>query len=145
MAATGILIAFAGRLSLAWTEAVLAAISLGLGTLLPVATVSIQNAVVPHQLGTATAVANFFRQLGGALIVAMFGAIVLGGAGAAGRALSFESITVAAGAADLPHVFRFVFAAALAGFALALAFLVMMEERPLRGTAARAADAAVAD
>ena len=50
-----------------------------------------------------------------------------------------------AGAADLAHVFRWVFAAALAGFALALLFLVLMEEKPLRGSAARAADAAVAD
>jgi EmrB/QacA subfamily drug resistance transporter len=145
IAATAVLIATAGRLSLPWTEAVLAAISLGLGTLLPVATVSIQNAVASHQLGTATAVANFFRQLGGALIVAVFGAIVLSGAGAAGRSLSFESITVAAGAADLARAFRWVFAAALAGFALALLFLILMEEKPLRGSAARAADAAVAD
>jgi predicted MFS family arabinose efflux permease len=146
IAATGILIATAGRLPLLWTEGVLAAISLGLGTLLPVATVSIQNAVAPHQLGTATAVANFFRQLGGALIVAVFGAIVLGGAGgAAGKGVSFETLAGAAGAADLTHVFRWVFAAALAGFALALVFLALMEERPLRGTAVRAADAAVAD
>ena len=35
-------------------------------------------------MGTATAVANFFRQIGGALIVAVFGAIVLGGVGGAG-------------------------------------------------------------
>ena len=38
-----------------------------------------QNAVKPHQLGTATGTLNFFRTLGGAIIVAIFGAIVLGG------------------------------------------------------------------
>ncbi|HEX8166943.1 MAG TPA: MDR family MFS transporter [Beijerinckiaceae bacterium] len=145
MAATGVLIAFAGRLSLPWTEAVLAAISLGLGTLLPVATVSIQNAVVPHQLGTATAVANFFRQLGGALIVAVFGTIVLGGAGAAGKGVSFEMLANAVGGADLTGIFRWVFAAALAGFALAFVFLALMAEKPLRASAARAAESAVAD
>ena len=75
--ASGVLIAGAGRLSLPFIEITLFATSLGLGTLLPVATVSIQNAVVLHQLGTATAVANFFRQLGGALIVAVFGAIAV--------------------------------------------------------------------
>ncbi len=38
-----------------------------------------QNAVKPHQLGTATGTLNFFRTLGGAIVVAVFGAIVLGG------------------------------------------------------------------
>jgi hypothetical protein len=145
MAATGLLIASAGRLSLLATELVLAAISLGLGTLLPVATVSIQNAAAAHQLGTATAVANFFRQLGGALIVAIFGAIVLGGVGPAGRGESLETLRSAVGGADLAAIFGWVFAAALAGFALAFLFLLLMEEKPLRASAARAADAAAAD
>ena len=35
--------------------------------------------------------------------------------------------------------------AALAGFALAFLFLLLMEEKPLRASAARAADAAAAD
>ena len=52
-------------------------ISIGLGTLLPVTMVATQNAVAPHQMGTATGTANFFRSLGGAFIVAIFGAIVL--------------------------------------------------------------------
>ena len=53
--------------------------SVGLGTMLPVTTVSVQNAVSVHQLGTATGTMNFFRSLGGALVVAAFGAILLGG------------------------------------------------------------------
>ena len=40
-------------------------------------------------------------------------------------------------------VFRWVFDAALMGFAFG--FLLAMEERPLRGSAAKAADAIVAD
>jgi hypothetical protein len=40
---------------------------------------------------------------------------------------------------NLGGVFRWVFAAALLGFALALAFLIRMEERPLRGSAGPAA------
>jgi hypothetical protein len=38
-----------------------------------------------------------------------------------------------------------VFLAALVGFGLALAFLLLMEERPLRGSAIKAAEAAIAD
>src|SRR5215211_6709074 len=131
IAATGALIVSAGRLSLLATELVLAAISLGLGTLLPVATVSIQNAVAAHQLGTATAVANFFRQLGGV--------------GPAGRGEGLETLRSAVGGADLAAIFGWVFAAALAGCALAFLFLLLMEEKPLRASAARAADAAAAD
>ncbi len=71
-------------LPLGLVEVLLAAIGLGLGTVLPVTTVAIQNAVELHQLGTATASMNFFRSLGGAILVAAFGAILLGGIGAAG-------------------------------------------------------------
>ncbi len=76
--------AFADRLPLVSIELLLATISIGLGTVLPVTTVCIQNAVGVHELGTATASMNFFRQLGGAFIVAIFGTIVLNGAGLSG-------------------------------------------------------------
>jgi EmrB/QacA subfamily drug resistance transporter len=146
MAATGLLAAFAHDLPIAMVEILLAVISIGLGTLLPVSTVAIQNAVLPHELGTATGTANFFRSLGGALIVAVFGAIVLSGSGLSGAA-SFETLADAAAQSgiDLADVFSYVFAAAVAGFGLALAFLVAMEERPLRGSAVKAAEAAIAD
>ena len=58
---------------------------IGMGTLFPVTTVSVQNAVLPYQLGTATGVMNFFRSLGGALMVSVFAAIVLGGGGTQGK------------------------------------------------------------
>lgn len=132
----------AGQASLAELCAVLAIISLGFGTLLPVATVAIQNAVPLHQLGTATATANFFRQIGGALIVAVFGAIVLGGVGPK-PGLTAETLhTVAADRETMVQLFRYVFAASFAGFALALAFLLWMKELPLRSGAAEAAKAA---
>src|SRR5205085_706113 len=38
---------------------------LGIGSVFPVTTVSVQNAVPPYQLGTATGAMNFFRQLAG--------------------------------------------------------------------------------
>jgi EmrB/QacA subfamily drug resistance transporter len=122
------------RLSVAAVCTALGAIGLGMGSLFPVTTVSVQNAVAMHQLGTATGAMNFFRQLAGAIIVALFGAIVLGGVGPAG--LSVEALAAhAAGVAqaDLAHVFRWVFGAAAAWVGLGLVFLAAMEERPLRG------------
>jgi EmrB/QacA subfamily drug resistance transporter len=136
---TAMLVLFAGKISLVSFGAILAVISLGFGTLLPVATVSIQNAVQPHQLGTTTATANFFRQIGGALIVAVFGAIVLGGVGA-GAGVTAE--TLQAGTTDratMVQLFQYVFAATFAGFALSLFFLIKMKEMPLRGRAIEAA------
>lgn len=146
MLATGVLAAFARDLSITLVEVLLAIISIGLGTLLPVSTVAIQNAVASHELGTATGTANFFRSLGGALIVAVFGAIVLSGSGLSGAA-SFETLGAAAAQSgiDLADVFSDVFVAAIIGFGLALAFLLAMEERPLRGSAVKAAEAAIAD
>jgi EmrB/QacA subfamily drug resistance transporter len=139
LAGTAMLVLFAGKISLIPFGAILAVISLGFGTLLPVATVSIQNAVQPHQLGTTTATANFFRQIGGALIVAVFGAIVLGGVGA-GAGVTAE--TLQAGTTDratMVQLFQYVFAATFAGFAMSLIFLIKMKEMPLRGRAIEAA------
>lgn len=143
LAGTVLLAVAPAGLPLVAVEVVLAVLSCGLGTLLPVATVSIQNAADRHEIGTATAVANFFRALGGALLVAVFGAIVSGGTG---RALNFEALHgggLAGDAGALAGVFRWVFAAAAGGFALALACLLAMRELPLRSGAK--AEAPVAD
>jgi MFS family permease len=142
MIGTAILAAFSGQIPLLPFCIILAIVSIGFGTLLPVATVSIQNAVQPHQLGTVTAVANFFRQIGGALIVAVFGAIVLGGVGGAAVKLSPEALKL--GTVDretMVVLFRYVFGAASLGFALAWLSLARMRELPLRGHAVEAAKA----
>ena len=52
----------------------------GIGTVLPITTVSVQNAVLPWQLGTVTGVINFMRALASALLVALYGAFLFGGA-----------------------------------------------------------------
>jgi len=135
-----LLAVFAGRMPLIPFGLLLAVISFGLGTMLPVATVSIQNAVAAYQMGTATAVANFFRQIGGALIVAVFGAIVLGGVGGQGAGLSPEALKL--GAIDretMVRLFGYVFAATAFGFAMALTFMIRMKELPLRSNAVEAA------
>lgn len=150
----GIIVAIVGCVLLAalpglpiWAvEVILGVLSIGLGTILPVTTVAIQNAVAMHDLGTATGAANFFRSLGGALIVALFGAILLGMSGLQGAG-SFESLGEVASRSgvDLSHVFGYIFWAAAAGFGVALAFLLAMKELPLRGSAVKAAEAAIAD
>jgi len=141
MAGSAVLVGYAHRLDFWQFEATLFLISLGFGTLLPVSTVSIQNAVPLHRLGTATAVMNFFRQLGGAFIVAIMGAIIVGGVGAAGVGVSAEALRP--GAVDretMAQVFRLVFAAAFAGFGIAFLALLAMKEVPLRETVATAGD-----
>ncbi|WP_442755291.1 MDR family MFS transporter [Methylocystis sp. JAN1] len=111
-------------------NALLTVVTFGVGTMLPVATVSVQNAVDTRDLGTGTATTQFFRQLGAALIVALFGALALGGGRAdylAEAKLSPEEI------ARLVGSFRLVFAALAVCMALSFAFMAQMEERPLRG------------
>ena len=124
---------FAGDMSLAVLDATLALISVGMGTMLPVTTVAVQNAVAPQELGTTTAAIGFFRQLGGALMVAGFGAVVLGFHAEPGSGVR-EALRTAA-SAELIGRFSAMFLVAAAGYALAFVFLVRMEERPLRGRA----------
>jgi MFS family permease len=108
---------------------------LGLGCLLPVTTVSVQNAVPLHQLGTATGAMNFVRQLGSAVIVAVMGAIILGGFG--GSTLSLETLTLTAELGyDYGPLFRWVFGAATAFLLIGYGFLLLMEQKPLRGPVA---------
>jgi EmrB/QacA subfamily drug resistance transporter len=107
----------------------------GLGVMYPVTTVIVQNAVRAHQLGTATGALNFARGLGGAIIVAAFAAILLGGLDLAGQGLTLERLhrgaTQAGG--DFAHLFRYVFAAGAVFLAAGLLAVLATEERPLRG------------
>jgi len=103
----------------------------GLGPMYPTTTVLIQNVVAAHHTGTATGALNFFRQLGGSIIVASFGAIVLGGAG---ETATLE--TLAGNGQAVPEfaaAFRWVFIAAAVFLTLALVAMTGVEERPLRG------------
>ena len=118
-------------------EAVLGVISIGLGTVLPTTTVAIQNAGELHQLGTATGTMNFFRQLGSAVTVAIFGALL--------NATGISEATLHAGA-ELAHGgFRSIFTATAIGVAIAFAFSRWMKERPLRSSSRQAAEAVIAD
>jgi MFS family permease len=110
-------------------------VGLSLGTCYPICTVSIQNAVPNHQVGVAMGAMNFFRALASAFAVAIMGAIVLIGFGAAPqRGMGVATVVQAArSASDLSHVFSYVFAAGTVFLLVALIAVVVMEERPLRG------------
>jgi MFS family permease len=125
----------AAWLSLWETEVLLTLIGTGLGTIFPITTVAVQNAVEPHQLGTATATFNFFRSLGSAFFVAVFGAIFIGGLGVGGQSIGSLAALVAAAEAEgtaIGPVFSYVFYAAAITLAIGFAAILMMKELPLR-------------
>jgi EmrB/QacA subfamily drug resistance transporter len=127
---------------------------LGFGMVTQILVVAIQNAVEPREIGTATAAANLFRSLGGAVGVAMFGAIFTGGLrhwlptalhGAVGHGISATAIQATPGriralapavrhgvAQAVGNSLQDVFIVA-APIALAGVLLVsLLKERPLR-------------
>jgi MFS family permease len=131
IAALAILAADPAGHSLGEVVGLLFLVGLGVGPMYPVSTIVMQNVVKPHQLGTATGTLNFFRTLGGAIVVAGFGAIVLGGVGDSSGATTLEKI--ASGHGDLAPAFHWVFIAAAVCLAISLVCLVAVEERPLHG------------
>jgi EmrB/QacA subfamily drug resistance transporter len=111
-------------------------VGIGVGTLYPVAMVSIQSAVARHQVGTATGLMNFFRSLASALVVAVMGAILLAGMGAApqrGSHVNSLLSDASAANADFASMFRWVFAAAAILILAGLLALIFMRELPLKG------------
>ena len=138
----GLVIAIGALAGLAWpgidhtvtsVAILLGLVGGGLGTVFPVTTVSIQNAVPVHELGTVTGAMNFFRSLASAILVAAFGAILLGGVGSNGGA-PLETLLGEASrnGVALEDMFRWVFAAAGGVLVIGLAFLLAMKELPLR-------------
>jgi EmrB/QacA subfamily drug resistance transporter len=127
----GFLAAEPAGLSLGVFTVLLGVLGAAIGPMYPASTILMQNAVKLHQLGTATGTLNFFRLLGGAVIVAVFGAIVLGSAGDHTGVVTLEKL--AARHADFAHAFRFVFIAAAIFLAIALVCVLTVEERPLHG------------
>ncbi len=132
--AMAVLTTAADTMSLVAVECLLVLVGAGLGTLFPVTVVAVQNAVTPQHMGTATATVNFMRALGSAILVAIFGAIFLAGVGASGG-ISVETLIAHASASgqSLGGAFRGIFGAATLGILIAFVFLLIMDERPLRG------------
>jgi EmrB/QacA subfamily drug resistance transporter len=146
-AAMALLAALPTSLGLIGVEAVLTVAGIGMGTIFPISTIAVQNAVEPHQMGTATGVLNFFRSLGGAIVVAAFSAIFFAFLSADITHVSIEQAVLegARTGIDFGPVFRGAFAAAAVTLFLSFLAMAAMEERPLRrhaGPSARDAGAA---
>ena len=142
---TAALALFSDRLGLVGLEAMLTVIGLGLGSLFPVTIVAVQSAVPPHHMGSATALVNFMRALGSAILVAAFGAIFLAGvdrlAATGGTSVEEKVASAMQAGLSLGGAFQGVFAAGAIGITIALVFFALMEERPIRGGGPTAAAA----
>jgi EmrB/QacA subfamily drug resistance transporter len=129
-------------------EAVLVVMGVGIGLVMPNLTTAIQNGVARGELGGATAAAAFFRSLGGALGVAVSGAVLsshlshlpsaMQAAGGMLQIAAFapeqRATVLAAYRAGLSSAFAAGAIIAAAGFVAVL----FLPELPLRGGAARA-------
>src|SRR5690606_6004837 len=119
--------------SLPLVSVLFAIIGAGMGTMFPVGTVSVQNAVDHAHLGVATGVLSFLRSLGSALGVAALGAVALGYgmplAGGVPQAVATADVASAA--------FAGIFYASAIILAVCIGALALMPEKPLRSSHAR--------
>ena len=140
----GLVVGIAGLALLIWQPAlalwgvivIMSLVGIAVGTVFPVCTVSIQNAVPNHQVGVAMGAMNFFRALASAFAVAIMGAILFAGIGVTvARGGNAAAVVANMGGLgfDFAAVFRWVFVAAEAFLVASLLTLMLMEERPLRG------------
>jgi EmrB/QacA subfamily drug resistance transporter len=111
-------------------EIILFLIGLGFGPTPPLTQVALQNTVPTHHLGTAVGTMNFTRTLMGTIIVAIFGAIVFGGAQIGGAA---DTVSQALPAGASAETFTYVFLGAAAALTVAFVALLLLEEKPLVG------------
>jgi EmrB/QacA subfamily drug resistance transporter len=111
-------------------EAFFAVIGAGIGTSFPLVIVCVQNAVRPEHLGVATGATTFLRSLGGAMGVSVLSAVFLSYGFA-------QNVEAANGLADLgpraEAAFSMIFLTSGIGLVIATVFLLLMEEKPLRG------------
>jgi EmrB/QacA subfamily drug resistance transporter len=121
----------AGRLPLWDFTALLGLLGLSIGPMYPCSTIVMQNAVKLHQLGIATGTLNFFRLLGGAVIVAAFGTILLSAATDHTGVISLDELRTSH--TDFIGAFSSVFCAGAAFLAVSLLCLFAVEELPMRG------------
>jgi MFS family permease len=125
----------AESLDLMWFEVLLILIGAGFGPLPSLTQVAVQNCVPRHQLGISMGVMNFSRSLLATILVAVFGAIVLGGTGAADLGPSTAATLTEAwqhDAGGAARAFVYVFYADAACITIAFIAAVLMAERPLQ-------------
>jgi EmrB/QacA subfamily drug resistance transporter len=112
---TGLTMAATRRTSIAWLVVDLIVIGLGLGLTMLTLLIAVQHAVPREQLGIATSLNQFFRSIGGAMGVAVLGAILTAGLESGGPQ-----------AEALARSIRTVFAASAVVSAIALAFAFLL-------------------
>jgi MFS family permease len=125
----------AESLNLKWFEVLLILIGAGFGPLPSLTQVAVQNCVARHQLGISMGAMNFSRSLMATILVAVFGAIVLAGTGAADQGPAAAAALTEAwqhGSAGAAQAFARVFYADAACIAIALVAVQLMAERPLQ-------------
>ncbi|MEZ5752046.1 MAG: MDR family MFS transporter [Paracoccaceae bacterium] len=97
----------------------------GMGLVFPVLTTAVQNAVERHNIGTATAASVMFRQIGGSLAVALFGAMMTAGlSDRLGGSMSLGSEMAPQALAALPAEVRGMIATAVVGAITPIYFVV---------------------
>ncbi len=111
-------------------EIILFLIGVGFGPTAPLTQVALQNTVAARHLGTAIGAMNFTRTLMGTILVAVFGAVVLGGATARETAAAGAQALAGTSVAAFSVVF-FVVAGTLT---VALITMIRLEEKPLSET-----------
>ena len=146
--------AAAAGAGLIFVEAALITLGLGFGLVMPNLMVAIQNAVLPSELGTATATSAFFRSLGGTFGVALSGAILTSqlhglSAGTSGETAKGARAIVEQGLqqiAQLPvaqkdaviaayrHAISTTFLVGSVIIALAFALVLFLPEHPLKSS-----------
>ena len=130
-----VLTAGAADTGLLAVETLLIAFGFGMGTLFPVATNCVQNAVELHHLGVATAVLAFLRQLGSAIGVAVLGAVLFRGTAVSlAEGAKVSLLDRDAGSGGMASAFVSVFIGAAVSALAALVCFALMEEKPLRAT-----------
>ncbi|MBP2313908.1 MDR family MFS transporter [Azospirillum soli] len=144
-----------------WSTLILVPLGIGLGLVMPVMTVAVQNAVDRRDLGAATASVGFFRSLGGSVGVAVFGAVfaadvesrlnAAGLPGISGREVmehgtaTLASLPEAARATALTafeHGFATLFLLAAGLAVVSLGLTLFLKELPLRSAKEAKAEAA---
>lgn len=109
------------------------AIATGTGTLFPIVSVAVQASSPRHLLGSTMALSYFVRSLGASIAIALFGVILLGGAGLGVEAIAHGGVPANVDRGALAGSFTVCFALAGLFFLIAAGFFAAMEERPLFG------------
>lgn len=136
-----------------WLAIWMAILGLGIGQVMPVLTLAVQNAVDRRNLGAATSTVTFFRSIGSSLGAAIFGAILanrlthhlaqaMPGSHSAGSSLNGIATSLQTLPASQAHVFLNAFALAFRDvfifcipFAVAtLVVALFLKETPLRNS-----------